>query len=101
MKISEENLSLLSQRYTGETSEQVFNFIKRRVHFAIVKNFFTGKIIRLIYIKGKQYWILNNKKDLKYRLVKLIDVEFPNVDISVIHRTVKMFLDMVNSLDED
>jgi hypothetical protein len=34
-------------------------------------------------------------------LIRLIDGEFPNIDISVIHRTVKMFLDMVNLIDED
>lgn len=101
MKILEENLSTLRQRYTGETSDQVFNFIKRRVDYGIVKNILTDNLYRVLYIDGKQYWIRNNKKELKYRLIRLIDEEFPNIDISVIHRTVKMFLDMVNLIDED
>lgn len=101
MKLSEENLTTLRQRYTGETSDQVFNFIKRRVRYGIVKNIFTDNLYRVIYIDGKQYWIRNNKKDLKYRLTRFVDGEFPNIDISVIHRTVKMFLDMVNLIDEE
>ena len=101
MKISEENLSTLRQRYTGETSDQVFNFIKRRIYFGTLTNRFTNTQWKILYIDDKQYWIQNNKKDLKYRLIRLIDGEFPNIDISVIHRTVKMFLDMVNLIDED
>jgi hypothetical protein len=101
MKISEENLSTLRQRYTGETSDQVFNFIKRRIYFGTLTNRFTNTQWKILYIDDKQYWIQNNKKDLKYRLIRLIDGEFPNIDISVIHRTVKMYLDMVNLIDED
>ena len=71
--------------------------LKNRLNNEIVR----GNMVNEKDIDGKQYWIRNNKKELKYRLIRLIDEEFPNIDISVIHRTVKMFLDMVNLIDED
>ena len=101
MNITEENLDFLRQRYTGETSDQVFSFLKRRVSYASITNFLTNKELKFIYIDEKQYLLNSNKKYLKHRLVMLVDKEYPNVDISVIHRTVKKFLDMVNLIDSD
>lgn len=101
MYVPEDKMQILLEHYSDGVSDEIFNYLKRRVKVSFIVNEFTGSKIPCISFDDKKLIVRQNKKDLKYRLIRYIDENFQHIDISVVHRTIKMFLDMVLIMRED
>ena len=101
MYVPEDKMQILLEHYSTGVSKEIFNYLKRRVKVSFIVNDFTGSKFPCISFDEKKLIVRQNKKDLKYRLIRYIDEDFHHIDISVVHRTIKMFLDMVLIMRED
>lgn len=94
--ISESDKNKILNKYSGDTSDEVFNFLRRHYpkkttkseHFTFDYIFIDDKIRHL-----------GSKKEITNRLFNEIESleKFQNIDTPVIRRTIKMYLDFLMS----
>lgn len=94
--ISESDKNKILNKYSGDTSDEVFNFLRRNYPKKTTKSeHFT---FDYIFIDDKVRH-LGSKKEITNRLFNEIESlkKFQNIDNSVIRRTIKMYLDFLMS----
>lgn len=94
--ISESDKNKILNKYSGDTSDEVFNFLRRHYPKKTTKSeHFT---FDYIFIDDKVRH-LGSKKEITNRLFNEIESlkKFQNIDNSVIRRTIKMYLDFLMS----
>lgn len=92
--ISESDKNEIQLKYSGKTSDEVFNFLRRNYPKQITKlPHFTFEYI----IIDDRMVHLGSKKELVNRLFYEIESleKFQNVDTSIVRRTIKMYLDFL------
>lgn len=92
--ISESDKNKILNKYSGDTSDEVFNFLRRHYPKKTTKSeHFT---FDYIFIDDKVRH-LGSKKEITNRLFNEIESldKFQNIDTSVIRRTIKMYLDFL------
>ncbi len=92
--ISESDKNKILLKYSGNTSDEVFNYLRRHypkkvtnsVHLNVEYIVIDDRIVRL-----------GSKKELVSRLFNELESlgKFQNIDTSVIRRTIKMYLDFL------
>ena len=92
--ISESDKNEILKKYSGNTSDEVFNFLRRNYPKKTKKT--EHLTFDYIYIDDKMRH-LGSKKEITNRLFNEIESleKFQNVDTSVIRRTIKMYLDFL------
>ena len=94
--ISESDKNKILNKYSGDTSDEVFNFLRRHYPKKTTKSeHFT---FDYIFIDDKVRH-LGSKKEITNRLFNEIESleKFQNIDTPVIRRTIKMYLDFLMS----
>jgi len=92
--ISESDKNKILNKYSGDTSDEVFNFLRRHYPKKTTKSeHFT---FDYIFIDDKVRH-LGSKKEITNRLFNEIESleKFQNIDTPVIRRTIKMYLDFL------
>jgi hypothetical protein len=92
--ISESDKNEILKKYSGNTSDEVFNFLRRNYPKETTKSeHFTFDYI-VIDDKIKH---LGSKKEITNRLFNEIESleKFQHIDTSMIRRTIKMYLDFL------
>ena len=94
--ISESDKNEILKKYSGNTSDEVFNFLRRNYPKKTTKS--ENFTFEYIYIDEKMRH-LGSKKEITNRLFNEIESleKFQNIDTSVIRRTIKMYLDFLMS----
>lgn len=92
--ISESDKNEILKKYSGNTSDEVFNYLRRHypkkvtssVHLTVEYIIIDDRIVRL-----------GSKKEITNRLFNEIESleKFQHIDTSVIRRTIKMYLDFL------
>lgn len=92
--ITESDKNEILKKYSGNTSDEVFNFLRRNYPKKTKKTEYLT--FDYIYIDDKMRH-LGSKKEITNRLFNEIESleKFQNVDTSVIRRTIKMYLDFL------
>jgi len=86
-------------KYSGNTSSQILTYLKRNFNTYEIKSSnydWMVNPIKFVVVDEKSYLIDGNKKMLVNRIYNLIQDVFPTVDISILRRTIKMFLDGIS-----
>jgi hypothetical protein len=86
-------------KYSGNTSSQILTYLKRNFNtYEIKSSNYDWMInpIKFVVVDEKSYLIDGNKKMLVNRIYNQIQDVFPTVDISILRRTIKMFLDGIS-----
>jgi hypothetical protein len=86
-------------KYSGNTSSQILTYLKRNFNTYEIKSSnydWMVNPIKFVVVDEKSYLIDGNKKMLVNRIYNLIQDVFPIVDISILRRTIKMFLDGIS-----
>lgn len=93
MNISEEEKKQILSKYKDDTSDEILNYLKR--HYTTTKTYleWMPEPMLMININDKFYHVKGNKKFLVGRLSSLLEPLFSNIDIKVIRRTIKKYLD--------
>jgi hypothetical protein len=94
--ISESDKNEILTKYSGNTSEEVFNYLRRHYPLKVTKSeHFTFEYI----IINDKMVRLGSKKELVNRIFNELDAEekFTNLDTSLVRRTIKMYLDFLMS----
>ena len=92
--ISESDKNEILKKYSGNTSDEVFNFLRRNYPKKTTKSeHFTFEYIEI----DDKMRHLGSKKELVSRLFNELESldKFQNIDTSVIRRTIKMYLDFL------
>jgi hypothetical protein len=94
--ISESDKNEILTKYSGNTNDDVFNFLRRNYPKKTTKT--ENFTFNYIVIDGRMRH-LGSKKEIVNRLFNEIESleKFQNVDTSVIRRTIKMYLDFLMS----
>lgn len=94
--ISESDKNKILNKYSGDTSNEVFNFLRRNYPKKTTKS--EHLTFDYIFIDDKIRH-LGSKKEITNRLFNEIQSleKFQNIDTSVIRRTIKMYLDFLMS----
>jgi hypothetical protein len=86
-------------KYSGNTSSQILTYLKRNFNTYEIKSSnydWMVNPIKFVVVDEKSYLIDGNKKMLVNRIYNQIQDVFPTVDISILRRTIKMFLDGIS-----
>ena len=92
--ISESDKNEILLKYSGNTSDEVFNFLRRNYPKKTTKSeHFTFEYIEI----DDKMRHLGSKKEITNRLFNEIESleKFQHIDTSVIRRTIKMYLDFL------
>jgi hypothetical protein len=102
--ITEEEKEDILQKYNEDnTDKKILTYLKR--HYPISKPFANSKFFDedfmknriMIKIDDKLHSVDDNKKSLVNRLFNEIDDVFPGVDVSLKRRTIKKFVDLIQT----
>jgi len=85
------------KKYEGdETSEELLIYLRRNFITVEHKLSFMDKIMKMIIIDGKSYFLDKNKKFLVNKLYSITSDKF-NITEKVARRTIKKFLDGISN----
>lgn len=93
--ISEEEKRDILDKYSKNTDDNVFNYLRRHYpiqHYEL--NFEPNKTVKYLVIDDKVYYLENNKSYLTEKFKNLLIYEFPDVSIPTLVRTIKKFLSL-------
>lgn len=97
MLISEDEKEDILAKYSGNTSDQVLNYLKRNFPYYDQSIRFFDNPLRFVVVDDKAHFVKNNKKYLVGKISSLITDEFPHLETSVIRRTVKKYIDGITN----
>jgi len=96
MSNSKKEVREIFLKYTGETSDKLFLYLRRRFHLVEMDNSFLGFENKFLKINEKPYFIKNNKKNLVNKIYSLIQSDWESIDVSILRRTIKKYIDFIS-----
>jgi len=99
--ITEEEKNDIISKYKGNTDEKLLTYLKR--HFPIYQREYDfgdkPYVHRSIMIDDRTRNLDDNKKYLVAKIYNEIEEVFPNLDVNIVRRTIKYYIDINRTLD--
>lgn len=96
MKLTEEEKKKILSKYTDDTSDELFRYLKRRFPVTTTEFQWLKEPLRNISVEGKNYILKGNKKYLVEKLYSICEETWIHLGKQKIRRTIKKYLDTLN-----
>jgi hypothetical protein len=93
MMISEQEKKELFLKYSGDTSDELLNHLKRHFPVTEVKHDWMNEPIKFIQVEDKTRSLQNNKKFLVSVIYNIVESQWISTGEKKIRRTIKKYLD--------
>lgn len=93
MMISEQEKKELFLKYSGDTSDELLNHLKRHFPVTEVKHDWMNEPIKFIQVEDKTRNLQNNKKFLVSVIYNVVESQWISTGEKKIRRTIKKYLD--------
>lgn len=93
MMISEQEKKELFLKYSGDTSDELLNHLKRHFPVTEVKHDWMNEPIKFIQVEDKTRSLQNNKKFLVSVIYNVVESQWISTGEKKIRRTIKKYLD--------
>lgn len=93
MMISEQEKKELFLKYSGDTSDELLNHLKRHFPVTEVKHDWMNEPIKFIQVEDKTRNLQNNKKFLVSVIYNIVESQWISTGEKKIRRTIKKYLD--------
>lgn len=99
MTLNKDYRERIEAKYKDCTSDSILVYLKRISMIYLIRSEHMNCTITYIMINGKSYSVKNNKKNLKQKLLSILNPQFYNIEEKIRVKTIKKFLDMVLGID--